>query len=152
MMRAGTNHDIEEIGMRSPEMIKVDQLGPGEVGYVVAGIRDVAGAKSGETITEATRPAKEALEGYLDPKPMVFCGIYPIDGDDLTDLRDALDKLKLNDASITFEPEKSPRARFRFPLRLLRSVAHGDCSRATRSGSSISALSPRPHRWSTARS
>jgi GTP-binding protein LepA len=114
MMRAGTNHELEEIGIRTPEMIKVDQLGPGEVGYVVAGIRDVAGARSGETITEANRPAGAPLDGYQDPKPMVFCGIYPIDGDDLGDLRDALDKLKLNDASITFEPEKSHALGFGF--------------------------------------
>ena len=114
MMRAGTNHELEEIGMRAPEMIKVMQLGPGEVGYVVAGIRDVGGARSGETITEATHPATKALEGYLDPKPMVFCGIYPIDGDDLGNLRDALDKLRLNDASITYEPEKSHALGFGF--------------------------------------
>jgi GTP-binding protein LepA len=114
MMRVGTNHELEEIGIRTPEMIKVEQLGPGEVGYVVASIRDVAGARSGETITEANRPASAPLEGYQDPKPMVFCGIYPIDGDDLGDLRDALDKLKLNDASITFEPEKSHALGFGF--------------------------------------
>ncbi len=114
MMRAGTNHELEEIGMRTPDMIKVKQLGPGEVGYVVAGIRDVGGARSGETITEASRPAAKALEGYLDPKPMVFCGIYPIDGDDLGNLRDALDKLRLNDASITYEPEKSHALGFGF--------------------------------------
>ncbi len=114
MMRAATNHELEEIGIRTPELMKVDQLGPGEVGYVVAGIRDVGGARSGETITEAHRPAATALEGYQDPKPMVFCGIYPIDGDDLGDLRDALDKLKLNDASITFEPEKSHALGFGF--------------------------------------
>ncbi|MHB8380309.1 MAG: translation elongation factor 4 [Acidimicrobiales bacterium] len=114
LMRAGTNHELEEIGMRTPDMIKVKQLGPGEVGYVVAGIRDVGGARSGETITEATHPAKTALDGYLDPKPMVFCGIYPIDGDDLGNLRDALDKLRLNDASITYEPEKSHALGFGF--------------------------------------
>jgi GTP-binding protein LepA len=114
MMRSGANHELEEIGIRTPVMIKVDALGPGEVGYVVAGIRDVGGARSGETITEANRPAAAALEGYLDPKPMVFCGIYPIDGDDLGDLRDALDKLRLNDASITYEPEKSHALGFGF--------------------------------------
>jgi GTP-binding protein LepA len=114
MMRAGTNHEIEELGIRTPDMIKVAQLGPGEVGYVEASIRDVGGARSGETITEASNPAKEPLEGYFDPKPMVFCGIYPIDGDDLGNLRDALDKLKLNDASITFEPEKSHALGFGF--------------------------------------
>jgi GTP-binding protein LepA len=114
MMRAGTNHELEEIGIRTPEMVSVDALGPGEVGFVVAGIRDVGGARSGETITEAARPAAAPLEGYQDPKPMVFCGIYPIDGDDLGNLRDALDKLKLNDASITYEPEKSHALGFGF--------------------------------------
>jgi GTP-binding protein LepA len=114
MMRAGENHEIEEIGIRTPDMLRVAQLGPGEVGYIVAGVKDVGGARSGETITEASRPAAQALEGYLDPKPMVFCGIYPIDGDDLPDLRDALDKLKLNDASITYEPESSKALGFGF--------------------------------------
>jgi GTP-binding protein LepA len=113
MLQAGENHEIEEIGIRTPDMIRVAQLGPGEVGFIVAGIKDVGGARSGETITEAARPA-EPLGGYLDPKPMVFCGIYPIDGDDLPDLRDALDKLKLNDASITYEPESSKALGFGF--------------------------------------
>ena len=113
MLQAGENHEIEEIGIRTPDMIRVAQLGPGEVGFIVAGIKDVAGARSGETITETARPAA-ALSGYLDPKPMVFCGIYPIDGDDLPDLRDALDKLKLNDASITYEPESSKALGFGF--------------------------------------
>jgi GTP-binding protein LepA len=114
MMQAGENHEIEEIGIRTPDMISVKQLGPGEVGFIVAGIKDVGGARSGETITEAARPASKALDGYLDPKPMVFCGIYPIDGDDLPDLRDSLDKLKLNDASITYEPESSKALGFGF--------------------------------------
>ena len=114
MMQAGANHEIEEIGIRTPDMVSVKQLGPGEVGFIVASIRDVGGARSGETITEAARPATQALEGYLDPKPMVFCGIYPIDGDDLADLRDSLDKLKLNDASITYEPESSKALGFGF--------------------------------------
>jgi GTP-binding protein LepA len=114
MMQSRSNHEIEEIGIRTPEMISVKQLGPGEVGFIVAGIKDVAGARSGETITEASRQAVAPLEGYLDPKPMVFCGIYPIDGDDLADLRDALDKLKLNDASITYEPESSKALGFGF--------------------------------------
>ena len=113
MLQAGENHEIEEIGIRIPDMIRVAQLGPGEVGFIVAGIKDVGGARSGETITETARPAA-ALSGYLDPKPMVFCGIYPIDGDDLPDLRDALDKLKLNDASITYEPESSKALGFGF--------------------------------------
>jgi GTP-binding protein LepA len=114
MMQAGENHEIEEIGIRTPDMVSVKQLGPGEVGFIAAGIKDVGGARSGETITEAARPAAKALDGYLDPKPMVFCGIYPIDGDDLPDLRDSLDKLKLNDASITYEPESSKALGFGF--------------------------------------
>ena len=114
MMQAGVNHEIEEIGVRTPDMIPVEQLGPGEVGYIVAGIKDVGGARSGETITTAQKPAPEPLDGYIHPKPMVYCGIYPIDGDDLGDLRDSLDKLKLNDASITYEPESSHALGFGF--------------------------------------
>jgi len=113
-MHAGSNHDVEEIGVRTPIPLPVDELGPGEVGYVIAGIKDVGEARSGETLTDATRPAKEPLEGYLDPKPMVFCGLFPIDGDDLPDLRDALEKLKLNDSSVTFEPESSHALGFGF--------------------------------------
>jgi GTP-binding protein LepA len=85
----------------------VAELGPGEVGYLIAGIKDVAEARSGETVTAAARPAPTALEGYQDPKPMVFCGLYPVDGDDFEDLRESLEKLKLNDASITYVPETS---------------------------------------------
>ena len=92
----------------------MSELGPGEVGYLIAGIKDVGGARSGETVTSADRPAKAALPGYRDPKPMVFCGLYPIDGDQLPDLRDALDRLKLNDASFTFEPESSHTLGFGF--------------------------------------
>ncbi|MEI6710454.1 MAG: translation elongation factor 4 [Actinomycetota bacterium] len=114
MMQVGANHEIEEIGIRTPDLKKVTEMGPGEVGYIIAGIKDVGGAKSGETITDAVRPAAAPLAGYMDPKPMVFCGIYPIDGDDLGDLRDSLDKLKLNDASITFEPESSHALGFGF--------------------------------------
>ncbi len=106
-MQANAVHDIEEIGVRTPVALPVARLGPGEVGYLIAGIKDVGGARSGETVTTATHGATEALDGYRDPKPMVFCGLYPVDGDELPDLRDALDKLKLNDASFTFEPETS---------------------------------------------
>ena len=114
MMQSGASHEIEELGVRTPDMLPVKALGPGEVGYLVAGIKDVGGARSGETVTEAARPALEPLDGYMDPKPMVYCGIYPIDGDDLGDLRDSLDKLKLNDASITYEPESSHALGFGF--------------------------------------
>ncbi len=113
-MQAGAVHDVEEVGVRTPEPVKVGELGPGEVGYLVAGIKDVGEARSGETVTDAAVPAPEALAGYRDPKPMVFCGLYPIDGDELPDLRDALDKLKLNDASFTYEPESSHALGFGF--------------------------------------
>src|SRR5271166_3617571 len=106
-MQAAAVHDVEEIGVRTPDPVPTPELGPGEVGYLIAGIKDVGEARSGETVTDTSGAAPEPLAGYRDPKPMVFCGIYPIDGDELPDLRDALDKLKLNDASFTYEPESS---------------------------------------------
>ncbi len=106
-MQAGATHDAEEIGARTPAPVPVADLGPGEVGYLVAGVKDVGEARSGETVTEARRPAAEALVGYRDPKPMVFCGLYPIEGDDFASLRDALEKLRLNDSSYTYQPESS---------------------------------------------
>jgi GTP-binding protein LepA len=114
LMQAGSTHEVEEIGIRTPETVTIDELGPGEVGYLIAGIKDVGQARSGETVTNAAHPADKPLEGYRDPKPMVFCGIYPIDGDELPELRDAMDKLKLNDASFTFEPESSKALGFGF--------------------------------------
>jgi GTP-binding protein LepA len=112
--QAGSVHEIEEIGVRSPAQVPVDELGPGEVGYLIAGIKNVAEARSGETVTDAARPADTPLEGYADPKPMVFCGIYPVDGDEFPELRDALEKLKLSDASVTYEPETSAALGFGF--------------------------------------
>jgi GTP-binding protein LepA len=112
-LQAGRTHDVEEIGIRTPAPVAVARLGPGEVGYLIAGIKDVGEARSGETVTDATRPAA-ALEGYRDPKPMVFCGLYPIDGDDFSNLRDALEKLRLNDASVSYEPETSGALGFGF--------------------------------------
>jgi GTP-binding protein LepA len=106
-IQANAVHDMEEVGVRTPVAVPVERLGPGEVGYLIAGIKDVGEARSGETVTTAQHGATQALAGYRDPKPMVFCGLYPIDGDELPDLRDALDRLKLNDASFTFEPESS---------------------------------------------
>ncbi|MHB8330138.1 MAG: translation elongation factor 4 [Acidimicrobiales bacterium] len=113
-MQAGSVHDLEEIGVRMPVPTPVDELGPGEVGYLIAGIKDVGQARSGETVTDAGRPAPQPLAGYRDPKPMVFCGLYPIDGDELTELREALEKLRLNDSSVTFEPESSGALGFGF--------------------------------------
>ena len=113
-MQAGFSEEVEEIGVRRPVPSPVDALGPGEVGYLIAGIKDVGHARSGETVTDAAHPAPEPLAGYRDPKPMVFCGLYPIDGDELTALREALDKLRLNDSSFTFEPESSGALGFGF--------------------------------------
>ncbi len=113
-MQAGALRDADEIGVRNPLPTPVAVLGPGETGYLIAGIKDVAEARSGETVTDAARPAPAALEGYRDPKPMVFCGLYPIDGDQFPELRDALEKLRLNDASFTYEPETSGALGFGF--------------------------------------
>ena len=113
-MQAGAIHEAIEIGVRRPVPTPVTELGPGEVGYLIAGIKDVGEARSGETVTRSGEPAEEPLPGYNNPKPMVFCGLYPIDGDDFENLRDSLEKLKLNDASITYEPESSGALGFGF--------------------------------------
>ena len=113
-LQAGAVHDAEEVGIRTPVPVPVQQLGPGEVGYLIAGIKDVGEARSGETITDAARPTTEALPGYLEPKPMVFCGLYPVEGDDFASLREALEKLRLNDSSYTYSPETSTALGFGF--------------------------------------
>ncbi len=113
-MNAGTVHEAVEVGVRRPVITPIGELGPGEVGYLIAGIKHVGDARSGETVTTVAHPADIALEGYRDPKPMVFCGLYPIDGDDFELLRESLEKLKLNDASITYEPETSGALGFGF--------------------------------------
>ena len=113
-MQAGTNHQLDEVGVWRPEMTPVKSLGPGEVGYVLAGIKDVCEARSGETITTTNGGSESVLAGYQEPKPMVFSGLYPIDGDDFGDLRDALEKLRLNDSSFTFEPDTSSALGFGF--------------------------------------
>ncbi len=112
-LQAGATHDAEEIGVRTPDPSPVASLGPGEVGYLIAGIKDVGQARVGETVTTASRPG-ESLAGYRDPKPMVFCGLYPVIGDEYADLREALEKLRLNDSSFTYEPETSGALGFGF--------------------------------------
>jgi GTP-binding protein LepA len=113
-MQTKATHEVLEIGARMPAPTPVAELGPGEVGYLIAGIKDVGEARSGETVTTFVDPAVEPLDGYLDPKPMVFCGLFPIDGDDFENLRESLQRLKLNDASITYEPESSGALGFGF--------------------------------------
>ena len=112
-VQAKAIHDAEEVGVRLPVSTPVAALGPGEVGYLIAGIKDVGQARVGETVTTAAHPG-EALAGYLDPKPMVFCGLYPVDGDEYAELREALERLRLNDSSFTYEPETSGALGFGF--------------------------------------
>ena len=113
-MATGREFDVTEVGVFTPGLLPADSLTAGEVGYISASINSVAETKVGDTITDADNPAKEALPGYKQANPMVFCGIYPADGADYENLRDALDKLKLNDASLSYEPETSMALGFGF--------------------------------------
>jgi GTP-binding protein LepA len=114
MMSTGAVHELLEIGVVSPEMEKAGALGVGEVGYLITGVKDVRQSRVGDTVTGNSRPASSPLGGYKDPKPMVYSGLYPIDGSDYPALRDALDKLKLNDAALVYEPETSAALGFGF--------------------------------------
>ncbi len=114
MMSTKATHELLEIGVSSPEPKPSKGLGPGEVGYLITGVKDVRLSRVGDTVTDAAKPAKQALGGYRDPKPMVFSGLYPLDGSDYPVLRDALDKLKLNDAALIYEPETSVALGFGF--------------------------------------
>jgi GTP-binding protein LepA len=106
--------DVEEVGIFSPDMLKTDVLQAGEVGYIITGIKEVAELRVGDTMTQAARPAAEPLPGYQEAVPMVFCGLFPIDGENYADLKDALEKLSLNDASLHWEPETSKALGFGF--------------------------------------
>ncbi|WP_129657979.1 translation elongation factor 4 [Rothia halotolerans] len=119
MMSTGAEHELLEIGVISPEPKPTEGLGVGEVGYLITGVKDVRQSRVGDTVTDAKRPAPENLGGYEDPKPMVFSGLFPIDGSDYPILRDALDKLKLNDAALVYEPETSAALGFGFRVGFL---------------------------------
>ncbi|GAA2470710.1 translation elongation factor 4 [Streptomyces thermolineatus] len=119
MMSTGAAHELLEIGVSSPEMTASDGLAVGEVGYLITGVKDVRQSKVGDTITQLHKGATEALGGYKDPKPMVFSGLYPLDGSDYPELRDALDKLQLNDAALVYEPETSAALGFGFRVGFL---------------------------------
>jgi GTP-binding protein LepA len=119
MMSTGATHELLEIGVSSPEMKSADGIGVGEVGYLITGVKDVRQSKVGDTITTLHKGATEALGGYKDPKPMVFSGLYPLDGSDYPELRDALDKLQLNDAALVYEPETSAALGFGFRVGFL---------------------------------
>jgi GTP-binding protein LepA len=114
MMSTRATHEILEIGVSSPEPTPSRGLGVGEVGYLITGVKDVRQSKVGDTVTTASHPATVALPGYTEPLPMVFSGLYPIDGSDYPDLREALDKLKLSDAALNYEPETSVALGFGF--------------------------------------
>ena len=112
----GSDHSFEltELGVFRPKMTPVEELRAGETGYLIAGIKDVAEVRIGDTVTGTKNPASEALAGYREPKPMVFCGLYPVESNEFTDLRDALEKLRLNDASLTYVADSSPALGFGF--------------------------------------
>ena len=114
LMRTDQDAEIEELGYFGPEMKPTDRLETGEVGYIITGVKDVAQVRVGDTITDKKRPAGEALPGYKVVQPMVFTGLFPTEGDKFEELRDALEKLKLNDAALTYEPESSVALGFGF--------------------------------------
>src|SRR3954471_10039962 len=119
MMSSRATHELLEIGVSSPEPTPSQGLGVGEVGYLITGVKDVRQSRVGDTVTNAAKPAAQDLGGYRAPKPMVFSGLYPIDGSDYPVLRDALDKLKLNDAALVYEPETSAALGFGFRVGFL---------------------------------
>jgi GTP-binding protein LepA len=119
MMSTRDTHELLELGVISPEPVPAKGIGVGEVGYLITGVKDVRQSKVGDTVTNAAKPAATALGGYADPKPMVFSGLYPIDGSDYPALREALDKLRLNDAALVYEPETSAALGFGFRVGFL---------------------------------
>ncbi|WP_208431923.1 translation elongation factor 4, partial [Bartonella bovis] len=114
MMGTGAKYPVERVGVFTPKMIQVDELGPGEIGFITASIKEVADTRVGDTITEERRPCEEALLGFKPAQPVVFCGLFPIDAADFEDLRAAMSKLRLNDASFSFEMEMSAALGFGF--------------------------------------
>lgn len=114
MMASGREFEVTELAVFRPQMVRVDQLEPGEVGCLFASMKEVKDTRVGDTITLARKPAEQALPGYRPAKPMVFCGLYPVDNENFEDLRDALERLQLNDSSLSFEPETSVALGFGF--------------------------------------
>ena len=119
MMSTGAAHEVLEIGVISPEMVSAEGLSVGEVGYLITGVKDVRQSRVGDTVTNASKPSEKDLGGYRHPKPMVYSGLFPIDAKDFPELRDALDKLQLNDAALVYEPETSTALGFGFRVGFL---------------------------------
>ena len=114
LMASGKTYELDEVGVMAPDQRQVESLHAGEVGYLAASIKAVADARVGDTITLVSNPSPEPLPGYTEAKPMVFCGLFPTDADQYPDLREALDKLKLSDAALQYEPETSSAMGFGF--------------------------------------
>jgi GTP-binding protein LepA len=141
MMGTGAKYPVERTGFFTPKMIQSDEIGPGEFGFITASIKEVADTRVGDTITEDRRPTASALPGFKPAQPVVFCGLFPVDAADFEDLRAAVGKLRLNDASFSYEMETSALPRLRLPLRLPRPAASGD-----HPGAAGARVRPRPHR------
>jgi hypothetical protein len=135
-MAQGQDYEALQLGIFSPKAIEVDELGVGEVGFLVANIKNVGDAKIGDTITESARPTVEPFPGFKELKPMVFAGLYPVEGHEYPELRDALEKLRLNDASFFYEPETSAALGFGFRCGFLglRTRGRGSSSARVRHG------------------
>ena len=143
MMSSGKEYEVTEMGIFRPHMVPVETLGAGEVGCVIAQVKNVKDTRVGDTITDANRPAEEPLPGYRPAQPMVFCGLYPVENDQYTDLRDALEKLQLNDASLVYEPESSTALGFGF-RRFSGPVAHGNHPGAARTRIDLNLITTAP--------
>ena len=141
MMGTGAAYDVDRVGVFTPKLTAADELGPGEIGFLTASIKEVADTRVGDTITDDRKPTAEPLPGFRPAIPVVFCGLFPVDAAQFEDLRAAMGKLRLNDASFSFEMETLGRARLRLPLRLPRPAASGD-----HPGAAGARVQPRPDR------
>ncbi len=130
LMLTGGSYQIERLGIFRPKQEMLDQLGPGEVGFFTAAIKEVADTRVGDTVTDEKNPTAEPLPGFKPVQPVVFCGLFPVDAAEFEELRAAVGKLRLNDASFTYEMETSAALGLWFPLRLSRIAASGDHHRA----------------------
>src|SRR6185503_18346018 len=137
----GQDHEIEQLGVFSPKPVPVESLGVGEAGFMVANIKNVADAKIGDTITEIARPTSDPFPGFKELKPMVFAGLYPVEGSKYGELREALEKLRLNDASFFFEPETSAALGFGFRCGFL-GLLHMEIVRSVSSANTTWTWSP----------